>query len=266
MLELGYEAGRETSLQVLERCEPDMYVRHAEDSPLTPRSWDYLASALAISAEPGIAFENSVSRLDALTIKDLNSDTLVTIVEAISPGNKIDPHEVQGYQERRESILRKGINVLEIATTRSVKRLVRNVLAAYAYHIAVFLPGQPSRIIGVDAGQPLQRVALPLRGEVIAMEIQESYDFAYQQASIGGQIYSDGNYDEVNLPFPSLLIESQRSQALEKVRGWIERLNQLKSRERLIRCPPDRRRRHRARSSALRTGLRLQNPKHQLGN
>jgi len=230
LLALGYEAGRETSLQILERREPDIYVRKEEFSPSPPIDWNYPAAAQAVLAEPGIAIEWNIPDLHAIYIRDIESNDLVTIVEVVSPSNKIEQQEIADYRERRERMIRKGINVMEIDPTRSVKRLLQDVtVATYAYHTAVYLPGQIPRVIGTDFGTPLKRVALPLRGEVVPMELQAAYDFAYQQASIAGQIYSDTHYTLAELPFPSLLNEKQRITTKEKADAWAVQLETLKA-------------------------------------
>jgi hypothetical protein len=227
LLELGYEAGRETSLQVMERREPDLYVRH--EAPQPPSSWDYPSAAAAILAEPGIAVDWTLPSQDAIHVQDTDSGELVTIVEIVSPSNKVDPQLISEYRERRNRIVRKGVNVVEVDPTRSVKHLLQDVLAStYAYHVAVYLPGQSPRVIGSDFGDTLKRIALPLRKEVVAMELQTAYDFAYQQASIAGHIYSEGHYEESFLPFPTLLTEAQRRENLASVQEWIERLRQLR--------------------------------------
>jgi hypothetical protein len=117
---------------------------------------------------------------------------------------------------------------MEIDPTRSVKRLLHDVLVTtYAYHVAVYLPQQVPRVIGVEYGEPLKRVALPLRGEVVPMELQAAYDFAYRQASVAGHIHSEGRYTEGNLPFPTLLTEDQRREALTTVENWQTELARL---------------------------------------
>lgn len=228
LLELGYEAGREASLQILEQREPDIYVRSEEIAvPIT--SWDYASVAEAISAEPGIAVDWDEPDLQAIYVHNFETHDLITIVEIVSPSNKIDQQTIAEYRERRERMIRKGVNVVEIDPTRSVKRLLQDVLATtYAYHAAVYLPAHLPRIIGFDYGTPLKRMALPLRGEPVAMELQIAYDFAYQQASIAGQIYSDGYYVEGELPFPSLITEAQRRKGMSNIKTWIEKLAQLK--------------------------------------
>lgn len=229
LLPLGYEAGRETSLFILEGREPDLYIKH-EQTLQTSTNWDYRTAAEAIRAEAGVAVEISLPEQDAIHVRDIETGKLITVVEIVSPSNKTSQPDIEAYRSRRDNVIRQGVNVVEIDATRSVKRLLQDVLTrAYAYHVAVYLPGQTGRLIGINYAEPLKRVALPLRGEVIPMELQDAYDAAYRQASIAGQIYSDGGYTEDNLPFPTLLTEPQRREATQAVQAWIERLEQLKN-------------------------------------
>jgi len=50
----GYQAGRETSLQVMEHTQPDLFI-HRPGNRQQPRNWDYPAAAQAVLMEPGEA-------------------------------------------------------------------------------------------------------------------------------------------------------------------------------------------------------------------
>lgn len=220
--QLGYVAGRETSLQISEATRPDLFVRQRPEAPERPvTKWDYKAAAEGIMVEPGIAVDWDVEDLHALAVVHLGSGQLVAIVEVISPRNKTERSLIEEYRQRRERLLRQGVNVVEIDLTRSVKRLLDEiVVTGYAYHAAVYLPGELPRLIGVDYGQPLKKIALPLRGEVLAMDLQAAYDQAYAVNRIAIQIESDDRYHETFLPFATLLDGDQRAAALAAVAAW----------------------------------------------
>jgi hypothetical protein len=168
--------------------------------------------------------------LDSVYIYQVGNRHLVTIAEIISPGIKDSQKTIWQYQERRTRFLQKGINVVEIDLTRSVKRLIGDRMGdLYPYHIAVYLPEEFPRFIGVDFGEPLKRVALPLQREVVAVELQAAYDHAYLAARIPIHIRKEGNYDEKALPFPSLLIPPQRHEALAAVAQWQAELERLRN-------------------------------------
>jgi hypothetical protein len=228
LLEMGYIVGREASLQIADGREPDIFVQAAMNAPTSRLRWDYETAASEVLAEPGVSLAAEVE-LDALHIKHLDTGDLVTVVEIISPGNKEKPDAMMNYRARRERLLiDRGVNVVEIDLTRSVKRLVLDTLVnRYAYHIAVYLPGYDPRLIGMDYGQALKRFALPLRGEVVPLELQAAYEHAYQLFAIAGQIDKYSSYAETELPFPSLLTDQQIAQALRAAAEWRAKLAEL---------------------------------------
>lgn len=162
---------------------------------------------------------------DALHIRADDDGQLVTIVEIISPNNKLDRLEMQDYRYRRSRLVRDGIQVVEMDLTRSVKRLLEDVLtSSLPYHVGVFLPGQAPRVVGIEFG-----AALPLRAEALPVDLQFTYAQAYQDAAIAGQLQADGRYTEADLPFPTLLSEEQRRTALAAVEDWQTQLQRLRA-------------------------------------
>jgi hypothetical protein len=229
LLALGYVAGRETSLIVLERREPDIYVRLFEDAPPKPRqTLNYPAAAAQILAATGFSVETDIHQQQAIFIEDMQSGQLITIVEVVSPANKIAPREIAHYQARRQRFLSEGINIVEIDLTRSVTRLLESkMINTYAYHIAVYLPHELPHVIGVDFYQGLPRIALPLHAEVVAVELQLAYDDGYQTASIPVHIRTEGHYTDAHLPFPTTLTSAQRQQIQSDVDAWHAELKRL---------------------------------------
>jgi hypothetical protein len=228
LLALGYEAGRESSLQIMEGREPDIFVQRAMNAPTPSAPLDYELAATELLAEPGVIIEDEID-LQSIHIKHIDSGRLIAVIEIVSPNNKTKDAVITDYRLRRERLLLdKGINIVEIDPTRSVKHLMKiNIVQQYAYHIAVYLPGDSPRFIGLQFEQPLSRVALPLRTEAIPMELQAAYDYAYRQVVIAGQITSDGRYDEDFLPFPSLLTDAQRQSSLDTLNTWKMELKRL---------------------------------------
>jgi hypothetical protein len=228
LLKMGYRIGKEASLQIAAGREPDIFIQRAMNASETVKSWDYELAAAEVLAEAGILVEEEVD-LQALHIKEIGTSRLVTIIEIISPSNKEKSNYMADYRMRRERLLlEKNVNVVEIDLTRSVKRLVLSDISQhYAYHVAVFLPGTAPRFIGMDFEQALSRIAVPLREQVVPTELQVAYSHAYQSVAIGDQINSEDDYSETKLPFPSLLTEKQRHEALERVKGWRAKLIEL---------------------------------------
>src|SRR5574342_527709 len=67
LLKMGYVASRETSLQVLERSQPDVAIRQTPPAPAA--AWDYVAAAEAVKIEPGVLIEADVPELEAVYIR-----------------------------------------------------------------------------------------------------------------------------------------------------------------------------------------------------
>jgi hypothetical protein len=225
----GYTAGREASLLIAGNREPDLNLWLNEPARQI-QSWDYGAVAEALQVEPGLRVEMDEPELEAIYIRDSDTGELVTLVEIISPRNKISPGEMLLYTANRDALIRlRGVNVVEIDLTRSLKHLLSGSLAArYAYHIAVYLPGESARLIGVQYDEPIKSFALPLRQDALPVATQTVYDRAYHHASTASQMRREKHYSRDMLPFPSLLTEVQKQEALQTVQDWLTTLDDLR--------------------------------------
>ena len=165
--------------------------------------------------------------LDALHIKQ--NGELVTVIELISPDTKSDSLVMSDYLMHRDhTYINRGVNVVEIDLTRSENRLLQHpLISSFPYHIAVYLPGDAPRFIGIELTESPTRFALPLRNEVIGLELQQAYTHGYELYTIAAQIRHEKHYTGDCLPFPSLMTESQRREALEAVQRWQDELQRL---------------------------------------
>ncbi|MBI1279193.1 MAG: DUF4058 family protein [Anaerolineaceae bacterium] len=232
IFDMGYLAGKETSLLITDQGKPDVFVRSRQTTDITKSNWNYSQAASTVMAEPGLELSGDVfPEPDAIHITHRSTGELVTIVEIISPRNKDRSGDMWDYIERRNRLIYgKGVNVVELDLTRSVKRLTQDILAeTYAYHIAIYLFDEKPRFIGMDYGEALKRFALPLRHEVVGVDTQLAYDNAYQQAYIANHIEIENHYAESELPFPSLLTDAQIREAKESVTIWREELKRLEA-------------------------------------
>jgi hypothetical protein len=227
LLQMGYTASKEASLQISELRKPDLALYGPSRLPhdAVPQV-DYPIAAAAIRAEPGEAVEVDEPELQAIHLHEMATNTLVTVVEIISPRNKTHWADLYRYRQDREALfLSRGVSVVEIDLTRSVKRLLEHALTSRtAYHVAVFIPEAAPRVIPMAFNAPLKRCALPLREAVIGVELQAAYDTAYREAMIAPQLFSRGGYSEADLPFPTLLTPEQRREALDAVAAWTRAL------------------------------------------
>ena len=228
LMAMGYMAGRETSLQVVDNRQPDIYIEGDVNPPA--RSWNYEAAASAIEIEPGTALVIDDPELDAIMIRSHLTGELVTVIEIISPRNKTHQGDMQRYiRQRMELFLSQGVNVVEIDCTRSVQRLLNHdYVYEHPYHIVIYIPDDLPRVLVSDLLQPMKVFALPLREEVIAIETQLAYDRAYKRSAIAGKIWNEQKYSLEALPFPSTLTGEQKQSALETVRAWQQQLERLR--------------------------------------
>jgi hypothetical protein len=225
----GYLIGRETSLQIAQGRQPDVFINTTAYRGERLRGQDYIQAAEAIDAEAGVALDTEPA-LDALKIRRMESDELVTIIEIISPTNKEKWEQILAYQSYRFRLCgEQGVNVVEIDLTRSVKRLVEGTAVQdYPYHAAIHFPSDLPRLIGFGYAEPLKRIALPLRGEVIGVDLQPMFENAYRRNSTAAWILNKGVYTERALPFPSLLTEAQRQNAIKAITEWQSELDRLR--------------------------------------
>jgi hypothetical protein len=221
----GYYAAIETSMQIETRPEePDLFVRQQVKTDYQP--WDYVGAAEALEVEAGVEAWHE-DKLKAIFIKD-SEHQLVTVVEVISPGNKTASTALK-YREYRMELLYQGVNFVEIDLTRSIKRMIENQwTATYPFHIAVYLPHDHPRIIGMAFDQPLKAFALPLRGEVITVNTHSAYETAYREQGIAAQMEGDGHYTEKSLPFPSTLSIQTRQELVGRLHEWLEHVRALR--------------------------------------
>ncbi|MDX1990739.1 MAG: DUF4058 family protein [bacterium] len=227
----GYQAGKEASLQIYANRQPDIFITGNKQS--APRQWDYETAAAEVLVEAGTRIAPDAPELEALTIRSLENGELVTVVEIISPRNKTHPLEMQVYQEQRAQVfLQQGVNVVEIDLTRSHRRLLDHPLTLrHPYHIAIFLPDDLPRLLLWAFEQAIKPFALPLRGEVLAVDVQRAYDLAYQQGAIASFVLNETDYDPEALLFPSLLTDEQKAALLEAVQQWKHELQALSAAE-----------------------------------
>lgn len=230
LLARGYYASREASLQITERAQPDIGILLRSPKKSVP-DFDYDTVATRLLVNPGIALEDFDTALDALYIYQMGTGELVTILEVISPSNKATRNEIVLYIQRRELfVYGRGVNVVEIDTTRSVMRLVSDLIAGrYPYHTAIHLPKETARLLGTNWNQALERFALPLRGDGIVIDVQSAYDIGYRAASIGAQLLDRIDYRPNTIPFPSTLTDAQRAEALMRVEAWKSQLEELRA-------------------------------------
>lgn len=218
----GYVVGRESSVQIT-TSQPDLFIETEQTHP--PKSQKYSAAAATLELESGIQLVQPEIELDRLFIQALDTGTLVTVIELISPINKTKQKDILTYQSRRDSLLQQGVNVVEIDFTRSVKRLLDDpITEKYPYHIVVYPLGESPYFLGMQLTDVPKTFALPLREDVYPAELNSIYRQAYAKLHIAAQIQKAGDYILDALPFPSLFTDNEREHVLDAVQAWQEAL------------------------------------------
>lgn len=230
LLRMGYQAARETSLQIAAYRKPDVFVhrRSQPDSAQTDKGWDYARAAGAIQVNPGVTV---TPEDDFFALHILDSDgKLVTVVEIISPRNKRYDVDIASYQrDRHRLFLEKGVNVVEIDATRSIKRLLMHRLTRqHPYHVAIFLPGDLPRLLMWSVFESPPTFALPLRESVLPVALESVYRTAYERLAMAASLVREYRYQRANLPFASTLTNEQITYALETVQTWQTALDGLR--------------------------------------
>ena len=219
--ELGYYAGREASLQVMTNLPmiPDAFVLAEEGR--TESNLNYSQAASSAELVLGTILEDSLPEIDRLFVRADDTNELVTILEIVSLTNKLEFEDIERYELRRKHLLGQGTHCVEIDLSRSVKRLIANPIATkFPYHTVIHLKTRERRFIGMSLNEKLTSFALPLRSEIVPVELDSIYREAYIEVSISKQMLRANHYTEDNLPFPSLLSEDERKDLLAKVEAW----------------------------------------------
>jgi hypothetical protein len=221
LMDRGLIAAREASLQIAEAGQPDVVISLVDERTPKPHLV-YSALAEQLLVDPGIALETSEPDLDAIYITEQTTGRIITIIEIVSPSNKANVADEARYVQRRESLVYdRNIQVVEIDLTRSLKRLIRSSeVNHYPYHIAIHLPHERARMIGIGWDSQIPPFALPLRDDGMVISAQTCYSTAYYDAAIAAHLLEQTGYREAELPFPSTLTLAQRDSAMQAVERW----------------------------------------------
>jgi hypothetical protein len=220
--ELGYVVGRESSVQIT-TTQPDLFIETENNRPSKSQKYSQVAATLELEA--GAYLAQPDIELDRLFIQAIDTGALVTVVEFVSPNNKTRQSDMMTYQNRRDELRQKGVNVVEIDFTRSIKRLLDDpITERYPYHIVIYPRDEAAYFIGMNLTDSPKTFALPLRDEAYPAELNSVYRQAYSNLLIAAQIQNAGDYSLDALPFPLLFLESR--QLLEGVELWQGKLKE----------------------------------------
>ena len=105
-------------------------------------------------------------RIPYLKVTELSSNRVLTVIELISPVNKSGEAR-KTFIKKRNRLLRRNINFLEIDLIRRLKPTVEHPIVEVAdYFATLHRVAPPNREIWVfDLGQPIPRLPVPLLSE-----------------------------------------------------------------------------------------------------
>jgi hypothetical protein len=172
-----------------EFVEPDVLVlERAEQAPLASRGG--AASATAIAITP-VIIPLPVSRRERqlyLSVRERESEELITAIEVLSPTNKRPGGDGQrAYLRKRARVLRSSANLVELDLLRGGARLParRRLPAADFYAFVCRADRRPNaEVYSWTLRQPLPTIPIPLAGEDpdIPLNLQLVLDTLYDRA------------------------------------------------------------------------------------
>lgn len=122
-----------------------------------------------------------------LTIKELPSRQLVTVLEVLSPTNKKTKRARREYLDRRRELLGSGVNFVEIDLLRSGQAMPpQKAELTSDYRILIFRPrhGRAVHLYGFSYGDEIPRIPIPLLPEdpEPSLNLNEILHSAYDRA------------------------------------------------------------------------------------
>ena len=140
-------------------------------------------------AVPGLLKE----RFTYLEVVVGENEKLITVIELLSPANKVGEDHRKSYLSKRRKLIESGINFVEIDLLRAGRRLPLIDLPKCDYYAMVCRPSQrpKAQLWPVKLRQQLPPIPIPLApGEPeIVLNIQEVLHRVYDEGGYGHRIY-----------------------------------------------------------------------------
>lgn len=158
---------------------------------------DVSVGAIAVTEPSLVMFASEAPPQRHLEIVDLTSGgRVVTIIEMISPANKVGEGRVQYLRKRRE-YLAAGVNLVEVDLLRHGESVVMGAENLPAEKRTPFIisirRGVRTEVYCVGLRESLPNLAIPLRPTDvdIILQIQPTFDEAYRRARLGSLNYHE---------------------------------------------------------------------------
>jgi len=174
---------------------PDVYVA-------TQRSSDRRSAPLAAAtatSQPAPAYATTPTLIDEIAlpyirIEDVNERQVVTIIELLSPTNKLESDDRAAYIAKRERLFRSRAHFVEIDLLRGGQRMPMNGLADSDYCVLVSRAEERPRVGAwtFDLSDPLPALRIPLlAGDPdVEVDLRRLLDRIYDAAGYADYIYA----------------------------------------------------------------------------
>lgn len=190
---------------VKQQRRPDVKIYERPESP-RGTAWENREAGLAVAAEPLLITIDDPFIQRSVRITDRHSDRLVTVVEFLSPGNKLTREQRRDFHERQADLWRGGVNLVEIDLIRCggwAMSLPRDVVPSqkrYPYRALVMRAesSAPREFYCLELRQALPTIRIPLRptDSDAVLDLQKLISMAWENAD-----YTDIDY--ATEPYPS---------------------------------------------------------------
>ena len=131
--------------------------------------------------------------LNGIEILDCISDSVVTVIEILSPSNKYPGEDRAAYMEKRAEIIQTKANLVELDLLRGGPKLPARGMTKCDYHILVSRPSQRPQagVWPFNLRETFPSFPVPLReGEKdVELSMKPILDRLYDEANYGRSIY-----------------------------------------------------------------------------
>ena len=139
-----------------------------------------------------IAVDLVAERQWRVEVRDRNDDRLVTVIELLSPTNKVDDGRAV-YLNKRQNYLLSGVNLVEIDLLRAGRPMPMSPPPSTPYYALVARPGDEGvhDLWPVRLRETLPIIPIPLsKGDAdVPLELQSLADAVYDEAGYGERLY-----------------------------------------------------------------------------
>ena len=184
---------------------PDVrVVRRTTPAPTNGRASDAStgggAGGAAVAERVDVTHEVlPVARHRFIELRDTASREVVTVIEVVSPSNKLPGAGLRAFREKREDVHRSGTNWVEIdllrgrRTFRPPPRIGEPAYLIFSDELRAAEDGEPERrqfVTPIELRQRLPVVPIPLRAgeEPVPLDLQNVLDVAYDRADYDGSV------------------------------------------------------------------------------